>query len=288
MNNMFLAGGVNASRADDTSGYYAIQGASLWRDVVGVMITGEGATGGTMTTSILNDLVANGYVNINGYLQDKARQLTDISQFVYNSPYTTYKNALYDALKKTLELDNKIRSTVAADYNYVAGAAPNFYPKRGDNCTVGIFTPYRFREPHGVNGGNPMLANINDPDGPDNIPFTLDDGVKPMPGSPLCGKGYGGTDIGALSCSPSAVFAVSSGSLIPPSGSGATTPPPPTSCATTNTCKPGDFNKDGTVNTNDYSYLNSSWNTSDPTTDLNKDGRVNTLDYAIMIQNWMK
>jgi hypothetical protein len=69
---------------------------------------------------------------------------------------------------------------------------------------------------------------------------------------------------------------------------GTAEPEPPASCASTNTCKPGDFNKDGTVNTNDYSYLNSSWNTSDPTTDLNKDGRVNTLDYAIMVQNWMK
>jgi hypothetical protein len=54
------------------------------------------------------------------------------------------------------------------------------------------------------------------------------------------------------------------------------------------TYKAGDFNQDGIVNTSDYSYLNGSWNTSDPTTDLNKDGRVNTLDYAIMVQNWMK
>jgi len=45
--------------------------------------------------------------------------------------------------------------------------------------------------------------------GPDGIPFTLDDGLKPLPGSPLCGAGEGGTDIGAYSCDPRRVFPVS-------------------------------------------------------------------------------
>jgi hypothetical protein len=58
------------------------------------------------------------------------------------------------------------------------------------------------------------------------------------------------------------------------------------SCATTNTCKAGDFNQDGYVNTTDFSYMNSVWNTNDAKADLNKDGKVNTLDFSIMVKNW--
>jgi hypothetical protein len=295
MNNLFLAGGAGADRSNDTSasGYYSFSsGGVLSKEVIGLYVTGEGTNGGSggpIAVAIQNDLVTNGYlINTNGGLTNKARSLTDISQFVLSDTYSSYKTKMFDTLRRTVELDVRMRSTIGADYNFVAGSAPYFYAKPSGNCTEGIFTPFKLCEVHGINGGDPGLQNINDPDGPDNTPFTADDGLKPLSGSPLCGKGYNGTDIGAYSCSSGTVLAASSGSLIPASGSGATTPPPPTSCATTNTCKPGDFNKDGTVNTNDYSYLNSSWNTSDPTTDLNKDGRVNTLDYAIMIQNWMK
>jgi hypothetical protein len=149
----------------------------------------------------------------------------------------------------------------APNYNFVAaGPEQNYAAKSG---FVG-------KETNGVNGGDPQFKNINNIVGPDGRPFTLDDGLKPLSTSPLCKRGYGGSDIGAYSCDPGVVFAQISSAPLP------------------TILKAGDFNGDGTVNTNDYSYLNSSWNTSDPTTDLNKDGRVNTLDYAIMVQNWMK
>jgi hypothetical protein len=54
----------------------------------------------------------------------------------------------------------------------------------------------------------------------------------------------------------------------------------------TKVIKPGDFDGDGIINTLDYSYMNSVWNTSDAKADLNKDGKVNTLDFAIMVKNW--
>ncbi len=51
---------------------------------------------------------------------------------------------------------------------------------------------------------------------------------------------------------------------------------------------PGDFNKDGYVNSLDFSAMSGAWNTSNTLYDLNKDGTVNTLDYSIMVQNWTK
>ncbi len=49
---------------------------------------------------------------------------------------------------------------------------------------------------------------------------------------------------------------------------------------------PGDFNKDGYVNSLDFSAMSGAWNTSNTLYDLNKDGTVNTLDYSIMVRNW--
>jgi MYXO-CTERM domain-containing protein len=46
----------------------------------------------------------------------------------------------------------------------------------------------------------PTLADSNDPAGPDGRYFTNDDGLKPLPTSPLCGAGLTGEDLGALLC----------------------------------------------------------------------------------------
>ncbi len=106
----------------------------------------------------------------------------------------------------------------------------------------------------------PKFANVNNIVGPDGIPFTADDGLVPLAGSAVCGKGENGTDIGAYSC---------------PAGSGIV-------------YVAGDFNKDGYVNSLDFSAMSGAWNTSNTLYDLNKDGTVNTLDYSIMVQNWTK
>ena len=138
----------------------------------------------------------------------KAAALTDISQFVLDAAYATYKPAVYSVLIKTAQADANLRATFAADYNFVAGAQSAGFPaKRSSGCDPRLtFTDWNFCEPHGINGGSPRLANLANPLGPDGIPFTLDDGLKPVPTSPLCGKGEGGKDIGAYSCDPARVF----------------------------------------------------------------------------------
>jgi hypothetical protein len=90
------------------------------------------------------------------------------------------------------------------NFNYVAGPPSDKYPaKQG---FVGA-------EPAGINGGDPRFRNINDPLGPDGVPFTLDDGLKPLPGSPLCGKAENGLDIGAYSCDAATVLSGGDGPL---------------------------------------------------------------------------
>lgn len=51
---------------------------------------------------------------------------------------------------------------------------------------------------------------------------------------------------------------------------------------------PGDFNLDHTVNSLDFSLLNSKWFQSYSAYDLYVDGIINSLDYAIMSSNWGK
>jgi hypothetical protein len=60
-------------------------------------------------------------------------------------------------------------------------------------------------------------------------------------------------------------------------------PPPPTP-----TPLAGDLNGDRTVNSIDFSIMNSAWLTNNATSDLNKDGTVNSLDFSIMNGNWLK
>ncbi len=55
-----------------------------------------------------------------------------------------------------------------------------------------------------------------------------------------------------------------------------------------NTILKGDINKDGIVNSLDWSLMNSKWFSNDTTADLNNDGIVNSLDFSIMNGNWLK
>jgi len=48
----------------------------------------------------------------------------------------------------------------------------------------------------------------------------------------------------------------------------------------------GDLNSDGTVNSLDWSIMNTRWNTSDAIADLNNDGVVNSIDFSILNREW--
>lgn len=53
--------------------------------------------------------------------------------------------------------------------------------------------------------------------------------------------------------------------------------------------KPGDINKDGTINVQDLSYLLSHWNKNDtPTADFNNDGIIDISDLSMLLSNWGK
>jgi hypothetical protein len=86
--------------------------------------------------------------------------------------------------------DDAVRATFTGDYNFVAKPASTGYLKHDDRCPNAQYTYQEFRfcetqfGKHGINGGDPKL----------------DDGLRPLTGSPLCGAGPNGTDIGAYSC----------------------------------------------------------------------------------------
>lgn len=84
------------------------------------------------------------------------------------------------------------------DYNYVAGPPESGYPAKNDRCLPTDTAD--FCEPHGINGGNPHFQNIANLLGSDGKPFTNDDGLIPLPESPLCFEGSGGQTIGAYEC----------------------------------------------------------------------------------------
>jgi len=77
------------------------------------------------------------------------------------------------------------RSTIVAEGNFVAGAPPSFGAKTN------------WSEAPELNGGDPGFVNIDDPLGPDGVPFTADDGLRPRADSRLVGAGVGGVTIGA-------------------------------------------------------------------------------------------
>ena len=225
-NNVFLAGGFRASVPEDAAGFYAVSGQVMSQEVIGVFVTNDRAAQLAVTKGIHADLVAQGYIDTNGRILAKAAALLKPGAvFALSAQYATYTSAVHEKLLETAQMDAVLRTTFLADFNYVAGAAAAGFPaKRTRDCPavrVTTATASNFCEPHGINGGDPRLVNPDNPLGPDGIPFTLDDGLKPLPTSPLCGKGAGGTDIGTYSCDPTKVFADGGPELVPP-------PPPPT------------------------------------------------------------
>lgn len=69
--------------------------------------------------------------------------------------------------------------------NFVAGGPPLYAAKSS------------WPESPDLNGGDPGFRNVDDPLGPDGVPFTADDGLRLRADSRLLGAGVGGATIGA-------------------------------------------------------------------------------------------
>lgn len=206
-NNVFLEGGSNPTAVSE-DGYYSLESALFSREVIGTFITNDPLQTSATTSGIYSDLQLNGYIGPNGQILAPARALTDISQFVLNAAYAAYKQTTYTRLIQTVQLDASIRKTFLVNYNYVGGAASAGFPgKRSSGCDYKqTYTDWNFCELNGVNGGDPGLKSLTNLLGPDGVPFTLDDGLKPLPTSRLCTAGESGSTIGAYSCAPDKVF----------------------------------------------------------------------------------
>ncbi len=214
-NNAFISGGIDPNNG--MLGYYSLGGAELSKDALMTLVTREDENANPkyqcrgncpIANGILADLVAKNYTNWNGAPLARAKSLTRIQDFELDAQYSSYKSTLYNKLIETVNLDNSIRNSFVADYNFVSPV------KDTDG----------FIDRNGINGGDPLFLNAADPDGPNNnLHFSPLAGLKPRPGSPLCGNGEGGTDIGAYSCDPSEVFTDPSSHLLTVTKQGAGT-----------------------------------------------------------------
>ncbi|GIX49817.1 MAG: hypothetical protein KatS3mg132_011 [Limisphaera sp.] len=83
--------------------------------------------------------------------------------------------------------------SLVAQGNFVAGGPPLYAAKVG------------WPEDPELNGGDPGFVNIEDPLGPDGLPFTEDDGLRLRPDSRLIGRGAGGATPGAYDAAPEAL-----------------------------------------------------------------------------------
>ncbi len=86
--------------------------------------------------------------------------------------------------------------SIVAEGNYVAGGAPGYLPKSG------------WPESPDLNGGDPGFIDPGDLLGPDGIPFTTDDGLRPALDSRLVGTGIGGRTVGAYEPRPASSPAI--------------------------------------------------------------------------------
>jgi alpha-tubulin suppressor-like RCC1 family protein len=210
-NNVLLAGGTTAATTNGINGFYSVDGFLFTREVITYEVTGESLpcpASCPNADGITTEMIANGYIDgaTNGHILAAARALATINDMQLTETYAAYKQDLWDKLQESIAYDDTLKSTFSAHHNYVGGTAAAGFPARASsscNCSA-TFTANKFCEAAcslgGINGGDPMLADLSNLLGADGLPFTADDGLRPLTGSPLCGAGENGVDIGAYSC----------------------------------------------------------------------------------------
>lgn len=97
-------------------------------------------------------------------------------------------------IKKNAFIDNGYHYNISSEGYYTVVNSVNYTLDENFVCgpeTTGFSFKRYFNEPNGINGGDPVLLNPENPLGEDGIPFTDDDGLKPLPTSPLLNKNIG-------------------------------------------------------------------------------------------------
>ena len=149
--------------------------------------------------NLLQDLKSKGYLgepNANKEYPILSSLLTvnNAQELGLVAPFTNFQDLILLTTKQVY----LAKQHFSAHNNFVAGAAPTYAPK-SSRCPE-LYAVMNFCEPAGINGGDPGFVNIDDPLGPDGIPFTTDDGLKLSPSSRLCTAGLNSGEIGAYSC----------------------------------------------------------------------------------------
>jgi hypothetical protein len=192
-------------------------GANCWRSNVS-----NQAVVPAVITAIFNQLASSapgwGYLNANGTMLPPAINMhlailagtascpTAMTQLP--APYTAYTPEICRLLDLTAAKNLTIQETFDADSNLIYPAATQttcLYDGATPPAPVlpypsANYTPGQICERNGLNPAAPIFQNTLNPLGPDGVPFTTDDGLIPLPGSPGCNAGRGGVDIGAYSC----------------------------------------------------------------------------------------
>lgn len=177
--------------------------------------------------NLLDDLRVKGYLgapNANGEypVLDSLLAVNDAASLQLQAPFTSFQDLILVTAKQVFLAARNF----SAHNNFVSGSAPLFAAKSA-RCPVS-YNPFNFCEPGGINGGDPGFRDIASPLGPDNLPFTADDGLRPVATSRLCNGGSGGSFIGAYSCSGTSVqVGASSSRMLPPQAIPTTPTPTP-------------------------------------------------------------
>lgn len=114
-----------------------------------------------------------------------------------------HKNAFIDVGSRN-NIDNEgaygvVSATYTADENFITGPESLGFPEKT-----------AWNEASGVNGGDPLLLNPHNPLGNDGLPFTSDDGLRPLPTSILAVNGWGALDaVTMTNNTPIAHFSIS-------------------------------------------------------------------------------
>jgi hypothetical protein len=170
-------------------------------------------------------LTNNVFVGVQSQLSGSRNGLKVVGNTFYRCAFDFVNTVLTFGGTKSIQTDLVIKNNAFIDngyhYNmnnegyYSIVNSVNYIIDENFVCgpeTTGFNSKRYFSESNGINGGDPILFNPENPLGDDGVPFTDDDGLKPLPTSPLINKNIGAlkTYTPAIESAPISHFAVTS------------------------------------------------------------------------------